>query len=930
MTTLKPWFAVATPHEDIRKGRLEESIFAANVWAVAQGSAPQVYLDPEEFFRKTYMTVGLATILKRVAGALGGTDSGDRIISLQTGFGGGKTHTLVSLWHLAKHAKQLQKSSHTGDLKKALGDTFPSSVKGVAVFTNATCDATQGRNTPEGVHTRTLWGELALQLGGKALYEKVRANDETQRVPQGLFVEVLKAASPCLILIDELADYCVGAAAVSVGDTSLADQTISFIQQLTEAVAQVPGAVVVATLPASKFEVAQSEKGQEAFVTLEKRFQRLGADIKPVADDEIYEVVRRRLFETIDDDYAAQVGETYQSMYAGHANEVPAEAAKNTYRDQIARSYPFHPLVIDALHTRWGSHPDLQRTRGVLRLLASLVGDLWKHKDNSTQSQPLIQPCHIRWSVDALQATLTRLWGPAYQSVAAADVLGEKSNAALFDDERGDDYRRERIGQGLASAILLGSFGGQGQKSGFSAKDLKLACSRPGLNWNYTDGALLELENRCFYLHDAAAGSLGKRYWFGTKPTLNKLVVQYRQQVARDTFDTEIIQALEAETRKPVLGGATWRLLANPESDLPEQKSLTLLLLPPSLAWGDDEAGKQAARKRATDLSTKCGSKNRHYRNTLLFLAPTPRGLSKLRSAYRERAALLGVQQDYGSQLDDEQKQDLRSRLSNAEKAATDALGPAYTVAIKVNGGIEEVSLSDARPSFAEHLAYLWSSLVEDAEWILKRVGSVTLQKAGLVPTEGGVLVKDAVDAFLRFTDKPILATKDAVTVGLSQACRDGLIGLARGPSLQNLQAKYCRQDVSVDSTEDGLWIIPPFEPEAPKEPLSSSGDDFKAGDGSGPSPTQPTETHGGGQSGSSPKKLRKLTLRGSVPLESYGELFRCFVGPAARMDLKKFNIAVQLDLEAKSDKPLDLNDANLKAMNEAARQLGLSFEPEE
>ena len=88
-------------------------------------------------------------------------------------------------------------------------------------------------------------------------------------------------------------------------------------------------------------------------------------------------------------------------------------------------------------------------------------------------------------------------------------MLGDKSNAALFDDERGDDYRKERIGQGLASAILLGSFGGQGQKSGFSAKDLKLACSRPGLNWNYTDGALLELENRCFYLHDAAAGSLG-------------------------------------------------------------------------------------------------------------------------------------------------------------------------------------------------------------------------------------------------------------------------------------------------------------------------------------------------------------------------------------------------------------------------------------
>ena len=214
---LKPWYAVAIPHEDIREGRLEEAVFAANLWAVVQGTAPEVYRDPEEFFRKTYMTVGLGSVLKRVAAALQGKrDSGDRIISLQTAFGGGKTHTLVALWHLAKHGKKLSSSPHAEDLRSVLGDGFPEQIKGVAVFTNASCDATQGRKTPEGIHTRTLWGELALQLGGPKLYEKVRANDETQRVPQGIFAEVLREAAPCLILLDELADYCVGAAAVPV------------------------------------------------------------------------------------------------------------------------------------------------------------------------------------------------------------------------------------------------------------------------------------------------------------------------------------------------------------------------------------------------------------------------------------------------------------------------------------------------------------------------------------------------------------------------------------------------------------------------------------------------------------------------------------------------------------------------------------------
>jgi predicted AAA+ superfamily ATPase len=326
-------------------------------------------------------------------------DAGDRIISLQTAFGGGKTHTLVALWHLVKHASILRISPHTTELRCVLGDRFPETVRGVAVFTNATCDVTQGRKTPEGIRTRTLWGELAVQLGGPSLYEKVRANDETQRVPQGIFVEVLREAAPCLILLDELADYCVGAAAVPVGDTTLADQTISFVQQLTEAVQQVPGAVVVATLPASKYEVAQSEKGQEAFVTLEKRFQRLGADVKPVADDEIYEVVRARLFESItpteEPDYPIKVARVYQEMYAAHSGEVPNEASKKTYREQIARAYPFHPLLIDALYTRWGSHPDFQRTRGVLRLLASIVGDLWQRREGNTQTQHLIQPATL-------------------------------------------------------------------------------------------------------------------------------------------------------------------------------------------------------------------------------------------------------------------------------------------------------------------------------------------------------------------------------------------------------------------------------------------------------------------------------------------------------------------------------------------------------
>ncbi len=928
---LKPWYAVATPHVDIREGRLAEAVFAANLWAVVQGTAPEVYLDAEEFFGKTYLTAGLSKVLNRVTGALrSGGETGDRIISLQTVFGGGKTHTLVALWHLAKHADRLNGSPHAGDLQKAIGGPLPDKVKGVAVFTNQTCDATQGRKASDGVHLRTLWGELAYQLGGKTLYERVRANDESQRVPQGLFVEILQAASPCVILLDELADYCVGAAAVPVGHTSLADQTISFIQQLTESAQQVPSAVVVATLPASKYEVAQSEKGQEAFVALEKRFQRLGADIKPVADDEIYEVVRARLFESIapesEPDYPIKIARVYQGMYAAHSGEVPSGAAKNTYREQIQRAYPFHPLLIDALYTRWGSHPDLQRTRGVLRLLASIVGDLWKRRRGNTQTQHLIQPCHVHWSVDAVQAALTRLWGPPYQSVAAADIIGERSNAGIFDEERGGDYQTEAIGEGLASAILLGSFGGQGGRSGFSSKDLKLACSRQGLNWGYMDGALLALENRCFYLHMASAGSLGKRYWFGTKPTLNKLVVQYRQLSAKEGFGEEILENLRTESQKSALAGATWRVIVNPAEDLPEQKSLTLLILPPSLAWEENRGAMDAIQERVRSISTRCGRKDRLYRNTLLYLVGTARGLSKLRQAYQKKAALEGVRADYWDHLDEHQQDDLRKRLDAARRVAFQALGPAYTVALRLRGREVEASfLPDARTTFQEHLGYVWTTLVEDEEWILRRVGSVTLESTGLIPEEGELRLKDAVEAFLRFTDKPMIAAKEAVTAGLTRACADGLVGIGRGGSISTLQIRYCKRSIALDPSEDGLWIIPPFDP----EPALVQGGEETAGGGDGGGETSATGRSGEAGTGTetdSTGTVHRFVVHGEVPVESWSELFRCFVGPAARMNLKKLGLGVQFEMVLPEGRALSENDSAFKTMKEAARQLGLKL----
>jgi hypothetical protein len=930
MAALKNWFEIALPHADIREGRLDESVFAANIWAVRQEAAPTTYLDPEAFFGKTYLTGGLSRILQKVARALtGSADAGDRIISLQTAFGGGKTHTQVALFHLARHPEILRASPACREIRDALGSLIPQERCPTAVFTNQTCDATQGRDTPEGVHTRTLWGELALQLGGVELYRRIEANDQGRAVPQGLFADILRQVAPCLILLDEMADYCVGALAVSVGQATLADQTISFVQQLTEAAAQVPGAVIGATLPASHLEVASSDKGQEILSRLEKRFGRMSAYLKPVSDEEITEVVRRRLFERLGEpaDHA-QVADAYVKLYQQHKQEVPPEATKAGYREKLLAAYPFHPSLIDTFYLRWGSHNDFQRTRGVLRLLASIVGDLWQQRQTTKQSQPLIQPAHIRWTVDALRASLTRLWGATYHSVVAADVIGDKANAVALDEERGRGYADERVSQGVAAAVLLGSFGGQGERAGFSSKEVRLCVSRPDLNWGYTDGALLALEDRAFYLHNASAGSLGKRYWFGTKPTLTKLLVQYRGQFAGQDFDAEIIDTLLRQVKGLKAEPATWKVLVNPPADLPEQKSLALLILPPDCVWSEEGQLWGGARNRVQELSEKCGSKDRLYRNTLLFLLPNQRGLNRLRKELREVAALEAVKRDYASQLDPDQLDDLKQKLSKQKEAVAEVIGAAYPHAARVDGQqVAVCNIPEIGNSLSDHLLAVCRQVTDEEEWVLRKVGSVTLQRTGMVPKEGGIRVKDAVEAFLRYTDKPMISAADAVVQGLSQACKDRVIGIGRGVSPEKLQAKKCGEYVAIDRAEEGVWIIPPFSEEAPP----AKGGARQDGGGRSGSATEGGDDEDATQddrisppSGTQPAQVTSLTIGGTVAMESWTELFRCFINPAAKLNLKALQLAIEFKLVTQEGHPLPSDHPTLTAMREAAKQLGL------
>ena len=386
------------------------------------------------------------------------------------------------------------------------------------------------------------------------------------------------------------------------------------------------------------------------------------------------------------------------------------------------------------------------------------------------------------------------------------------------------------------------------------------------------------------------------------------------------------MESLRTESEKSGVAGPTWRTVVNPAKDLPEQKSLTLVILPPSLAWDESSRGTSAVHEYVLTISKRCGRRDRIFRNTLLFLAGTTRGLAALRLAFQERAALIAVRADYWDQLDKSQRDDLRNRIDVANRAAQRALGQAYTVVLRGRGKeVESVLLANARKSFREHLGYVWTALVEDEEWILRRVGSVTLANTGLIPTEGSLRLKDAIEAYLRFTDKPMIATRGAVTAGLTQACADGLVGIGRGANLSTLQVRYCKQSISLDPNEDGLWIIPPFDP---RPAVAQSGKEVARGSNGRTETTavsrsrqiETVETIG------SAGTVRSFVIRGEVPVESWAELFRCFIAPAARMELKRLGLGVEFDFVLPEGAAMHENDSALTAMKEAARQLGLTI----
>ena len=620
-----PFHTIAVPHRDILEGRLTLDVFAADLWEVFRGAAPDEYKDPTQFFEKTYQTDGLKNLLSIVEGRLKG-QGGDPVIQIQTPFGGGKTHALIAMYHKVDEWNA-QKVVLVGTPMRA---------------------------------SDTLWGTLEKQLTGRVAHFKGSTSPGRDALHQ-----LLSKNQPVLILMDEVLEYMTKAAGVPVGDSTLAAQTLAFMQELTEAAAILDRVALVITLPSGTME--HYDRGAEQlFRQLRQIAGRVETTYTPVQEREIARVIRQRLFSQIDMKGAGEAIRDFMD-YGDKESILPPGTEPSEYRKRFEAAYPFQPEAIDVLYQRWGSYPSFQRTRGVLRLLSFVIHSL---KESTI---PYISLADFDLSVQEIRQELLKHIGPEYDSVISADITGEDAGAKKVDAGLRGAYKGLRLGSRAATTVFLYSFSG-GTEKGANLGEIKRSATITGNPSSVLTDAVEGLQEKLFYLQHESG-----RSYFTNQPNLNSILLTRMENInerAIDGFE-------EIELKKNLSrGGLKTFVWSKDGSDIPDDAELKLIICKKR----DDTLMKDT-------LETK-GNTPRVNRNALFFLTPQEHEAAGFYSQLRRIIAYEAIGKDKTLNLSAEQQREVRTELREATDELNDRLRRYYrNLFIPTREGLKESDL---------------------------------------------------------------------------------------------------------------------------------------------------------------------------------------------------------------------------------------------
>lgn len=672
---LPSWRDVIEPHPDVAQGRYKNAEFAADLAQVARGEGAYEYRDPVEFFARTYVTEGMTGLLEQSLRRVCGKD-GEPVVQLKTAFGGGKTHSMLALYHMMRGRVSVEKIPNIKPVLQRAGiSTLPKA--NVAVLVGTALDPTKSKrpNNMPGITINTLWGEMAAQLaesaGNPSLYEFVKEADKKGVSPGS---EALKnlfdAAAPCLVLMDELVAYAkkiYGASGLPAGTF---DNFISFIQEVTEAARASKNSLVVASIPESDIEIG-GEAGKTALETIEHTFGRMEAIWKPVAANEGFEVVRRRLFlDCKNPDARDAVISMFSQMYAENQSDFPLESKELEYKERMVSCYPIHPEVFDRLYEDWATLERFQRTRGVLRLMAAVIHELWMGNDASL----MIMPGSIPLDVPNVRDELTRHLSEGWNSLVDREVDG-KNSIPYQKDQSNPRYGSKLAARRVARTVMLGSAPTVRDQNvrGIEASRIRLGVIQPGeIIANFND-ALNTLQTSLAYLYTSPSGD---RFWYDTRPTLRKTVEDRATQIAASDVEYEMERRLRGLRKEQPFAG----LHVCPASslDVPDDQSARLVVLRPVDEYkGTNEVS--SAMAAVTDILNNRGNSPRVYRNMLAFIAPDQDLMVPLKHEVRRYLAWKSIKDDSEDlNLDAAQNRETENNLRRSNETVDARIKEAY------------------------------------------------------------------------------------------------------------------------------------------------------------------------------------------------------------------------------------------------------------
>jgi len=727
-TGLRPWREIVTPHPDVASGRYQQAEFAADLWQVYLGEGSDEYKEPIEFYRRTFITEGLQKLLANALQRLAG-NGGDPVVELQTNFGGGKTHSMLALWHLfgGVPAGQLPGLE---TVTKIAGVSQPPRVRRAVLVGNRMSPADIHKKA-DGTVIRTLWGELAWQLGGKEGYAMVRSADEKAVSPGDSLRLLFNKFSPCLILIDEWVAYArqlYNKSDLPAGDF---DAHFTFAQTLSESAKLADKTLLVVSIPSSQNEIG-GEGGLAALERLKNVIERVETSWRPASAEEGFEIVRRRLFQPIADPdlFTARDGvvKAFADEYRKFPQEFPSDAGKSEYERRMRAAYPIHPELFERLYNDWSTLDKFQRTRGVLRLMSAVIHALWEREDKGL----MILPASVPVDAPAVQSELTRYLPPVWDPIIEKDIDGPNSLPLKIDREN-PMLGRYSAARRVARTLYLGSAPTQdATKKGLEDRQIKLGCVQPGETSGTFGDALRKLADQATYLYVD-----GSRYWYATQPSVNRLAEERAERYHPEDVTEEIRRRLAEEAKHR---GDFSKVHVCPASatDVVDEPEAKLVILSPDYAHSA-KADSSAGRQAAAEILNR-GSAGRSCGNMLVFLAADKTRFADLDKAVRSYLAWQSIEKEnVALNLTPFQANQVEQRLTGSDQAVKGRIPETY-VWLLVAG--------QKRPETGQPFPPVeWQEFrLQGQEWLAERASKKLKNDGLLITSLAGAVLRFEID----------------------------------------------------------------------------------------------------------------------------------------------------------------------------------------